>query len=172
MAMSETVLSERALEGWERLAGKYLTFRLANEEFGLQILVVREIIGLMDITTVPRTPDWVRGVINLRGKVIPVVDLRVKFGMASVEDTASTCIIVVEVTRGEDALPMGVVVDEVSEVRDVVADQIDPTPAFGAAVDTEFILGMGKVGQTVVMLLDIDRVLNDSELAAVEAVTS
>lgn len=165
MAIGETVATaERPGEGMLSLAGKYLTFRLGPEEFGLEILQVREIIGLMDITQVPRTPEFVRGVINLRGKVIPVVDLRQKFGMEAVEDTSQTCIIVVEVQRGDTALPMGVVVDEVSEVRDVSGDQIDPTPAFGAAVNTEFILGMGKVGATVVMLLDIDRVLSVEEL--------
>ena len=152
------------------LAGKHLTFRLAAEEYGLAILQVREIIGLMDITMIPRTPHFVRGVINLRGKVIPVIDLRAKFGMPATEDTAQTCIIVVEVHHGASTLPMGVVVDEVSEVRDIPGDQIDPTPAFGSAVDTGFILGIGKIGAEVIMLLDLDQVLDADELTLVDKI--
>ena len=148
------------------LAGKYLTFRLGAEEYGLKILQVREIIGLMAITGVPQTPDYVRGVINLRGKIFPVVDLRLKFDMAAAAETPQTCIIVVEVHRDEATLAVGVVVDEVCEVRDVTRDQIDPTPDFGALVKTDFILGIGKVGDEVIMLLDINRVLTDEALAA------
>ena len=136
-------------------AGKYLTFKLAAEEYGLEILKVQEIIKMMDITKVPRTPDFVRGVINLRGKVIPVVDLRLKFDMETKDTTVKTCVIVVQVRRNETTVTMGIIVDEVSEVLDIAAEQIEPSPEFGAAVDTAFILGMGKVGKKVIMLLDI-----------------
>ncbi|MCE5279993.1 MAG: chemotaxis protein CheW [Planctomycetaceae bacterium] len=144
-------------------AGKYLTFFLAEEEYGLEILRVREIIGMMDITAVPRTPEHVKGVINLRGKVIPVIDLRLKFSMPSVEQTEQTCIIVVDVGRIE----MGIMVDKVSEVLDIGAAEIEDTPSFGLDVDTEFILGMGKTNGKVTILLDITRVLSGSEAAGV-----
>ena len=138
---------------------KYLTFALGDEEYGLEILKVREIIGYMDITGVPQTPSHVRGVINLRGRVIPVVDLRAKFGMATSEVTDQTCIIVVETTDQGREFNTGIVVDHVQEVLDVRAEDIEPAPEFGADVDTQFIRGMGKVGDRVKILLDIDRVL-------------
>jgi len=143
-------------------AGKYLTFVLANETYGLEILKVREIMGLMDITAVPRTPEFVKGVINLRGKVIPVVDLRLKFGLKEAEHTDETCIIVVNVSSME----MGIVVDKVSEVLDIAGDEIEETPSFGTEVDTDFILGMGKAEGKVTILLDIGKVLvaEDTEL--------
>ncbi len=147
-------------------AGKYLTFKLGAEEFGLEILKVQEIIKMMDITKVPRTPEFVRGVINLRGKVIPVVDLRLKFGMDSKETTDKTCVIVAQVARGQTRITMGTIVDEVSEVLDINAEQIEPAPEFGASVDTAFILGMGKVAKRVVMLLDVDKVLAGNEILA------
>ena len=153
------------------LAGKYLTFKLDVEEFGLEILKVQEIIKMMDITRVPRTPAFVRGVINLRGKVIPVVDLRLKFEMDAKQNTDKTCVIVVTVRRGSGAVVMGIIVDEVSEVLDVAGASIEPSPEFGAAVDTSFILGMGKVGERVVTLLDVDKVLSGDEVAAVAAVS-
>ncbi len=153
-------------------AGKYLTFCLVDEEYGLEILKVQEIIKMMDITVVPRTPSFVRGVINLRGKVIPVVDLRLKFVMPAVAATEKTCIIVVQVKRAEATVTMGITVDEVSEVLDINAEQIEPPPEFGAALDTEFILGMGKVNKRVVMLLDVDKVLSSGELSAVEKVSN
>lgn len=152
----------------EMTSDQYLTFRLSGESYGLPILQVREIIGLMQITKVPRTPEFVRGVINLRGKVIPVVDLRRKFEMEAADDTKQTCVIVVEVHQGETTLPMGVIVDEVSEVVDVAADQVDPTPPLGHDVETDFILGIGKVEGKVVMLLDINEVLSANELHLVE----
>jgi purine-binding chemotaxis protein CheW len=148
------------------LAGKYLTFRLGAEEFGLEILKVQEIIKMMDITKVPRMPDFVRGVINLRGKVIPVVDLRRKFTMDSLATTEKTCIIVVKISHETRSVTTGIVVDEVSEVLDVGSEQIEPPPQFGAAVDTHFILGMGKIGKRVVMLLDVDRILAGAEMEA------
>jgi purine-binding chemotaxis protein CheW len=147
-------------------AGKYLTFNLDDEEFGLEILKVQEIIGIMKVTRVPRAPNYVRGVINLRGKVIPVVDLRLKFGMQSKPDTERTCIIVVQINRGGSRITMGSIVDDVSEVLNISKEQLEPAPSFGVSVDTEFILGMGKVAQKVVMLLDIDRVLSGAEAEA------
>lgn len=149
------------------LAGKYLTFKLAAEEYGLEILKVQEIIKMMDITKVPRTPDYVRGVINLRGKVIPVVDLRLKFGMESVATTEKTCIIVVQVKRGDRSITMGIIVDEVSEVLDINGEEIEPAPSFGTNVDTHFILGMAKTRGAVKILLDIDKVLSTGELETV-----
>lgn len=140
-------------------AGKYLTFSLACEEYGLEILKVREIIGIMDITAVPRTPDHVKGVINLRGKVIPVVDLRLKFDMEEAKRTEETCIIVVSVGDVE----IGIIVDQVSEVIDIVGDDIEATPAFGADVEADFILGMGKTNGRVTILLDIDKVLDGAD---------
>ena len=140
--------------------GKYLTFGLAEETYGLEILKVREIIGLMDITAVPRTPGFVKGVINLRGKVIPVVDLRLKFGMAEAERTEQTCIIVVDVSRVE----MGILVDKVSEVLNIAGGDIEDTPSFGVNVDTGFILGLGKANDRVTILLDISKVLGGDEM--------
>jgi purine-binding chemotaxis protein CheW len=151
----------------QRLAGKYLTFLSANEEYGLEILKVQEIIRVQTITRVPRTPAYVRGVINLRGKVIPVVDLRLKFGQEQAADTERTCIIVVQIRHGEALVVMGIIIDEVKEVLDIVADNIEDAPDFGAQIDTEFIMGMGKIGQSVKILLDIDKVLNATELNAV-----
>jgi purine-binding chemotaxis protein CheW len=141
-------------------AGKYLTFSLAGEEYGLEILKVREIIGMMDITAVPRTPSFIKGVINLRGKVIPVVDLRLKFGLAEGTRTDETCTIVVDVGSVE----MGIIVDKVSEVLDIPGDDIEDTPSFGTSVDTEFILGMGKAKGKVTILLDISKVLCGDDL--------
>lgn len=144
------------------LAGKYMTFKLAREEYALEILKVREIIGLMDITRVPKTPEHTRGVINLRGKVISVIDLRLKFGMERVDATDQTVIIVVQyASRGQDQT-MGVLVDEVVEVVDVEAGQIEPPPHFGTgAIEADFILGVGKVERRVIFLLDIGRVLGE-----------
>ena len=147
-----------------RLSGKYMTFKLADEEYGLEILKVREIIGLMAVTRVPKTAEFIRGVINLRGKVIPVLDLRLKFAMERAEVTDQTVIIVVQYTHLEKDFTMGILVDEVLEVLNVDAAQIEPPPNFGAgAVDADFILGMGKHGARVVFLLDIGRILSDEE---------
>jgi purine-binding chemotaxis protein CheW len=145
--------------------GKYLTFALAHEEYGLEILKVREIIGYMDITAVPQTPHHVKGVINLRGQVIPVVDLRSKFGMDTAEVTEETCIIVVEITQGDRNFQTGIVVDHVQEVLDILGKDIENAPEFGSNVDTDFILGMGKIGETVKILLDIDKVLAGDDLS-------
>jgi purine-binding chemotaxis protein CheW len=145
--------------------GKYLTFAIADEEYGLEILKVREINGYMDITPVPKMPAYVRGVINLRGQVIPVIDLRVKFGMEPKEVTDQTCIIVVEVSRDGRKMDTGIVVDRVQEVLFIGGEQIQETPEFGSSVDTNFILGLGKVGKSVKILLDIDKVLGDADLS-------
>ena len=144
--------------------GKFLTFQLKEEEYGLEILKVREIIGVMDITTVPQTPGYVKGVINLRGKVIPVIDLRLKFGLPSADYGRRTCIIVVNVNLVE----MGIVVDTVSEVMDIESENIEETPSFGASLNTDYILGMGKVGGKVKILLNIDKVLTSSELVLLD----
>jgi purine-binding chemotaxis protein CheW len=142
--------------------GKYLTFSLASEEYGLEILKVREIIGIMDITCMPQMPNYVKGVINLRGKVIPVIDLRLKFGLEPAEYTEQTCIVVVDVGS-----LVGVIVDTVQEVLDIDGSQIDPPPPLGASVDTSFVLGMGKVKDDVKILLDIDKVLASEDIANV-----
>ncbi len=148
-------------------AGKYLTFKLGPEAYGIGILKVQEIIGMLAVTRMPRTPAYVRGVVNLRGKVIPVLDLRLKFGMEGRQDTDRTCIIVVQLQSAGSIVTMGIIVDEVSEVLDVTAEQIEPPPSFGMAVDVSFISGMGKVGQKVVLLLDADRILMRQELEAI-----
>ena len=145
--------------------GKYLTFALAKEEYGLEILKVREIIGYMDITAVPKTPHHVKGVINLRGQVIPVVDLRAKFNMPETDVTDQTCIIVVEIEHDDRTFNTGIVVDHVQEVLDIAGQDIEQPPEFDGSVDTSFILGMGKIGDSVKILLDIDRVLGDSTIS-------
>ncbi len=129
---------------------KYLTFVLAGEEYGVEILKVREIIGIMDITKVPQTPDFVRGVVNLRGKVIPVLDLRAKFRLPIIQYNDQTCIIVVDI-----GVLMGVIVDTVQEVFDIQKEEIEDPPSLGANVDTTYFLGMGNVDGSVKMLLDI-----------------
>ena len=142
---------------------KYLTFALGDEEFGLEILKVRDIMGIIGTTRVPRMPEFVRGVMNLRGKIIPVIDLRLKFQMEGIDDTQETCIIVVDL----DELLMGVVVDKVSEVLDIPGGDIDPTPDFGISVNTDFIQGIGKTEDKVVLILDIGKVLTTSEVEAI-----
>jgi purine-binding chemotaxis protein CheW len=144
--------------------GKYLTFALGPEEYGLEILKVREIIGYMDITAVPQTPHHVKGVINLRGQVIPVIDLRAKFGMETTDVTDQTCIIVAETSQSSRKFSTGIVVDHVQEVLDIAGEDIEEAPQFGSSVDTSFILGMGKIGESVKILLDIDKVLSSVAL--------
>jgi purine-binding chemotaxis protein CheW len=146
-------------------AGKYLAFQLGREEFAIQVLKVREIMGIQDITAVPQTPVFVKGVINLRGKVIPVVDLRLKFGLPEVEYTQRTCIIVVQIQGPDGNVSLtGIVVDEVSEAVNIAAGEIEDTPDFGDGVSTPYILGMAKSKGKVKILLDIDRVLQAQEL--------
>jgi purine-binding chemotaxis protein CheW len=148
--------------------GKYLTFILDNEDYGIGILKIKEIIGVMPITPIPRTPEFLRGVINLRGKVIPVVDLRLKFDMKAIDYTERTCIIVVETEGQTGTIMIGIVVDSVSEVLNIKGEDIDDTPAFGTKVNTDYILGMAKMGGGVKILLDIDKVLTGEDIAVLE----
>jgi purine-binding chemotaxis protein CheW len=144
--------------------GKYLTFTLADEEYGIGILKIKEIIGMMPITSVPQTPQFVKGVINLRGKVIPVVDLRLRFAMEAIDYNERTCIIVVEIGgRGTDIV-IGIVVDSVSEVLNIKSEDIEDTPTFGTRLNTDYILGMAKMEGKVKILLDIDTVLSQDEI--------
>ncbi|MFH1154164.1 MAG: chemotaxis protein CheW [Pseudomonadota bacterium] len=152
--------------------GKYLTFSLAGEEYGIGILKVKEIIGMMPITTVPRTPVFVKGVINLRGKVIPVIDLRLRFSMSEGAYTERTCIIVVEIQGNAGEIVIGIVVDSVSEVLNIREEQIESAPEFGSQMDTQYILGMAKQEGRVKILLDIDRVLSSQDLAGVASAAS
>ncbi len=151
-----------------QLAGKYMTFQLADEVYGVEILKVREIIGLMDITRVPRSAGFVRGVINLRGRVIAVADLRLKFGMEACKPTDQTVIIVVQCTVGGRTVTMGILVDQVLEVLSIEGGQIEPPPALAdAAGEAQFVLGVGKAGDRVIFLLDIGKVLGREDAAAV-----
>lgn len=147
----------------EAKAGKYLTFALHTEEYGLEILKVREIIGYMAITHVPRTDECIKGVINLRGQVIPIIDLRLKFGMPEAEITEKSCIIVVEALKEGVTKQVGLIVDSVSEVLDVAQSQMEPPPEFGGALDRTLILSMAKIDAKIVILLNIDRVLFDED---------
>ncbi len=148
--------------------GKYLTFSMADEEYGIGILKIKEIIGMMQVTTVPQTPKFVKGVINLRGKVIPVIDLRLRFGMESIDYTERTCIIVVEIKGDAGTVQIGIVVDSVSEVLNIKGEDVEETPTFGAKLNTDYILGMAKIERNVKILLDIDRVLSTEEIATLE----
>jgi purine-binding chemotaxis protein CheW len=150
--------------------GKYLTFALGEEEYGIGILKIREIIGIMPITSVPRTPEFVKGVINLRGKVIPIIDLRLRFGMEPMEYTDRTCIIVVEINAQDSTIQIGTIVDTVSEVLNIKAEDIEDTPTFGTKLNTEYILGMAKVEGGVKILLNIDEVLSQEEIETFEKV--
>ena len=155
-----------ALSGW---VGKSLIFNLGVEEFGTQVLKVREIMGIQEITTVPMVPDFVKGVINLRGKVIPVIDLRLKFGFPPQEYTPRTCIIVTRIQQdGMDVL-VGVIVDGVVEVLSLTAEDIQDTPNFGTGVALPHVNGMAKIKGKVKILLDIDKVLNTQELSGLNA---
>jgi purine-binding chemotaxis protein CheW len=167
----ETQLVDQAVRAIADREGKYLTFALAGEEYGIGILKVKEIIGLMPITTVPQTPGYVKGVINLRGKVIPVADLRLKFGMASMDYNERTCIIVVEIQSASRTILMGIVVDSVSEVLNIKGADIEDMPNFGGSLNTAFILGMAKTNGTVKILLDIDRVFGAEEMTALAEVS-
>lgn len=145
--------------------GKYLTFTLGHEEYGLEILKVREIIGCVDITAVPCMPPHIKGVINLRGQVISVVDLRARFGMPPAEKTDQTCIIVIETKKEGRKLSTGIIVDSVSEVLSIAGENIEPAPEFGSCVEIDFLLGIGKIGSCIKILLDIDKVLEPLEAA-------
>jgi purine-binding chemotaxis protein CheW len=158
---------------WDDLAekaksadGKFLTFFLAGQEYGIEILSVHEIIGMMPITSVPGTPDHICGIINLRGKIIPIVDLRRKFGMESKAQTSETCIIVVHVQGVE----VGTVVDRVSEVLSIASEDIEPPPSFGRDVNTDYILGIGKSQSKVKILLNIDRVISADQIVQLQKI--
>jgi purine-binding chemotaxis protein CheW len=160
----ETKTMSQAVKAMADKEGKYLTFTLGGEEYGIGILKIKEIIGMMHVTTMPQTPDFVKGVINLRGKVIPVMDLRLRFGMAAMDYTERTCIIVVEIEGSSGTIQVGIVVDSVSEVLNIKGDDIEETPAFGTKLNTDYILGMAKMEGGVKILLDIDKVLTSEEL--------
>jgi purine-binding chemotaxis protein CheW len=151
-------------------AGKYLTFQLSNEEFGIRVLKVREIMGIQEITAVPQTPAHIKGVINLRGKVVPVVDLRLKFGLAAADYTQRTCIIVTQVQGESGPVMMGIVVDGVSEVLNLTGAEIEDTPDFGEEISGGYLLGMAKVKGKVKILLDIDRVLSTQDMHNLHAI--
>ena len=159
---------DQAVKAMAEREGKYLTFVLDEEEYGIGILKIKEIIGMMPITTVPQTPEFVKGVINLRGKVIPIVDLRARFGMETIDYTERTCIIVVEIEGPAGMLMIGIVVDAVSEVLNIKGEDIEDTPTFGTKLNTDYILGMAKMEGGVKILLDIDRVLTGDEIAVLE----
>lgn len=148
--------------------GKYLTFTLAGEDYGISILKVKEIIGMVSITSVPQTPEFVKGVMNLRGKVIPVVDLRLRLGMEEMAYTERTCIMVVEIHSQTGTVMIGIVVDAVSEVLNIKEEVIEETSTFGASLATHYILGMAKTGDGVKILLDIDRVLGIEGLSVLK----
>ncbi len=144
--------SEPVVEG-----GKFLSFFLGNEEYAIEILKVQEIIGLLPITPVPKMPNYVRGVLNLRGKIVPIMNLRVRFALPTVEDTEETCIIVIQ----EESHLMGIVVDKVSEVADIETSQIENVPSFGITGNSEYLSGIGKLGESVKMILDVHKVVFD-----------
>ncbi len=156
----------------ERRSEKYLSFYVGAEEFAIGVLSVREIMGMQDITSVPHTPSFVQGIINLRGKVVPVVDLRLKFGMPSTERTQRTCIIVVDVAREGSRMLMGVIVDSVSEVLNVAVSEIEDTPDFGEGVTIPYLLGIAKSKGKVKILLDIEKVLNAGEITGLDALVN
>jgi purine-binding chemotaxis protein CheW len=166
--MAEVETMDQAVKAMAEREGKYLTFTLAEEEYGIGILKIKEIIGMMPITSVPQTPEFVKGVINLRGKVIPVIDLRLRFGMGEIDYTERTCIIVVEIDSQAGTVLIGIVVDSVSEVLNVKGDDIADTPTFGTKLNTEYILGMAKMEGGVKILLDINQVLSSEEISALK----
>ena len=152
-------------------AGKYLTFNLGPEEYGFEILRVLEIIGLMKITAVPRTPDYVRGIINLRGTIHPVIDLRTKFGMNRIDDTEETCIIVLEIEKNGQSEQIGVVVDNVKEVQDISEKEIENSPSLGQGVDTKFIIGMANIKNKVVILLSVENIFTEEIIEEVKEIS-
>ena len=152
-------------------AGKYLTFTLAEEDYGISIKKIREIIGMMPVTKVPRVDAFVKGVINLRGKVIPVIDLRLRFGMEEIEPTDRTCIVIVEVVASQGTVQMGIIVDSVSEVMNIQEDDVESPPDLSAGDRTRYILGMAKMEESVKILIDIDKVLSEDRVKELERVS-
>ena len=147
---------------------QYLTFRLDEEIFALEIGKVREVLDFTTVTKVPRTPEFMRGVINLRGSVVPVVDMRLKFGMPRTDKTVNTCIIIVEIALDGETTILGALADSVQEVLELEPDQIEPAPRIGTRLNTEFIQGMGKREEQFIILLDIDRVFSSEDIAGVK----
>ena len=147
---------------------QYLTFTLSDEIFAIDVVKVREILEFTSISKVPQTPDFMRGVINLRGSVVPVIDLRLNFGMACTEQTVNTCIIVVEVNLDGENIVLGALADSVQEVVEMEPDLIEPAPHLGAKLNTDFIKGMGKVDNDFVMILDVDKVFSSDDLSVVQ----
>lgn len=168
MATSLLTPNEQSVAHADARAGKYLIFHLGEEEFGIQVQKVREIMGVQDITQVPQTPPHVKGVINLRGKVIPVVDLRLKFDMPAREYTQRTCIIVVQVPGTRSSMLMGIVVDGVVEVLNVAGADVEDTPSFGTEVEVPYVMGLAKLKGKVKILLDIEQVMTARELARLD----
>lgn len=159
--MTTAATTDTQIKGPASLAGKYLTFTLGRESYGIGVLKVREIIRIMDVTSVPQMPPYIKGVVNLRGKVVPVVDLRIKFELADAGMTERTCIVVAQLrtASGGSAL-IGFIVDGVEEVVSIATEDLEPTPDFGAALDTQYILGMAKIKGRVKTLLDMDRLIS------------
>jgi len=147
---------------------QYVTFSLGEELFGVEVTRTREILSLTPVTKVPQTPDYLLGVINLRGQVVPVVDMRLKLGLPAGDETEDTCIIVVDVQVDGEAITVGALADAVREVLDIRSDQIEPPPRLGSRLNTEFINGMGKIDEQFMILLNIDRIFNSEELAFVQ----
>lgn len=148
--------------------GKYLTFILTDEYYGLDILDVRELIGMMDITHVPQTPPFVKGLLNLRGVVLPVIDLRIKFGLPEMEYTDRTSIIIVEINTVTGSMLMGVIVDTVAEVLNIPGQNVEDAPNFGVSLKTEYIKGMAKVRDKIIILLNMNIILTDEELVRID----
>jgi len=167
---TEVETMDQAVKSMGVREGKYLTFNMNDEEYGIGILKIKEINGMMPITTVPQTPEFVKGVINLRGKVIPVIDLRLRFGVDAIDYTERTCIIVVEIEGTAGTVQIGIVVDSVSEVLNIKGEDVEETPTFGTKLDTDYILGMAKMEGGVKILLDIDRVLSSDDLSSLRKV--
>lgn len=169
--LSTATAAEHALrvpDAMDARAGKYLIFQLRDEEFGTSVLKVREIMKLQEITPVPQTPGYMRGVINVRGQVIPVIDLRTKFDLPAQEDTERTCIVVVRASTRDGEMPMGVIVDSVLEVLNLSAADVEDPPEYGDGAVPAMLLGMAKVKGKVKILLDMDRVLNSGEMRGLE----
>jgi purine-binding chemotaxis protein CheW len=154
----------------ETKTSTYLTFRIGSEDFAVDVLKVREILELVRITQVPKTPDFMKGVINLRGSVVPVVDMHIKFGLKDEERTVDTCIIVMEVSIRDEVVVLGAIADMVKEVTDIDRDNIEPPPRIGSTVDVEFIDGIGKIGEEFVIVLDINKVFSEEDIRLVKSV--
>jgi purine-binding chemotaxis protein CheW len=149
---------------------QYVTFCLAEELFGVEVSRTREILSVISVTSVPQTPDYMLGVINLRGQVVPVIDMRLKLGLSAAEETQDTCIIVVEVLVDGEPIVVGALADAVREVLEIKSDAIEPPPRLGTRLNTEFIKGMGKIDEDFLILLDIDKIFNSDEIALVQEI--